>query len=70
MTYKVKSVTTQQSPAMKKIVLAQEPPPNPPVDDWIITDPPADEWLMANAAFPGTVSVTLDASGNRTVSRP
>lgn len=70
MTYKVKSVSTQQSPPAKKVILAQDPPPNPPVQDWIITDPTADEWVLFNAAYPGTVTVTMDAQGNRTVSRP
>ena len=70
MTYKVKSVSTQQDPPAKKIILAKDPPSVPPDPDWIITDPTADEWVMANAAYPGTVSVTLDASGKRTMSRP
>lgn len=70
MTYKVKSVSTQQSPPARKIILAQDPPPNPPVPDWIITDPTDAEWVMVNAAYPGTVTVTTDVQSNRTMSRP
>lgn len=69
-TYKVKKLTTSQSPAGKVITLAEEPPAVPPNPDLVITDPTADEWVMANAAFPGTLTLDQDAAGNRTMSRP
>jgi len=69
-TYKVKKLTTSQSPAGNVITLAEEPPAVPPGPDLIITDPTSGEWTMANAAYPGTVTVDTDATGNRTMSRP
>lgn len=68
--YKVKKVLSSQSPPGKVITLAKEPPPDPPEADLIITDPTDAEWLLANGAYPGTVTLTTDASGNRTMSRP
>ena len=71
-TYKVKKVTTMQSPPGNVIRLAEEPPPTPPVADLIITDPTDGECLMALTAPPpsGTVTLDIDAAGNRTMSRP
>lgn len=69
-TYKVKKILSSQSPPGRVLTLAVEPPTDPPTPDYIITDSTDNEWLMCNCAYPGTVTVDLDAAGNRTMSRP
>lgn len=67
MTYTVARCLAIQDPPSKSVKLTNA---GPPPSELIITDVTADEWVLFNAAYGSTVTVTLDAAGKRTVSRP
>lgn len=67
-TYTVTKVTAIKEPPGKVVRLDN---PGPPPEFLLISDPTADEWVLFCSSVGASVTVTSDATGNRTmVSKP